>query len=258
MLVGTRSLWRRALDVDVNVAGVDADSESRPWSFQLMGSNIGAALTTLALILAGDAAVLYRFPDWFLAIDLPLLFVMSLPIGCFIWAFAAVLVSVDRIGQRTLELDPFPGDRTLGLEPIGSLVFGGFAVGATGAALFGLSQSPYLGEVLLVAAVVLLVAVALVLSMWRLHRQMVKAKKGYVDQARALYLAAYEPLRTDPSQETLEAQSRKLSAAESIEKRAESIHEWPIDDRTLARFAVVATGIITGVTLRVILTFAGL
>jgi hypothetical protein len=49
-----------------------------------------------------------------------------------------------------------------------------------------------------------------------------------------------------------------LSAAESIEKRAESIHEWPIDDKTLARFAVVATSIATGLVLRVILTAVGL
>jgi hypothetical protein len=258
MLLGTRTLWRRAQDVQLNVVGDVDVPDDEPWSFHLISSTVGALSVTFAIAVAVDVAALVRFPAWFEVYDFPFLFFMTLPVGCFIWAFAAVLVSVDRIGQLKLQLEPFPRDRTLGLKPIGRLVLVCLGYLITGAGLYFLAQGRYLLELLIVGAVSLIVAAITVLSMWRLHRQMVQAKDGYVENARVLYVAAYEPLKRDPSMATLEARSRMLSAAESIEKRAESIHEWPIDDKTLARFAVVATSIATGLVLRVILTAVGL
>ena len=45
------------------------------------------------------------------------------------------LLGLDRLGQERLSLDPFPQDTSLGLAPVGSLAFTGFALLLAGALL---------------------------------------------------------------------------------------------------------------------------
>ena len=81
----------------------------------------------------------------------------------------------------------------------------------------------------------LVLAVALALfatTLVRLHRQMVDVKARELAVARALYAEAFEPVRQAPTLETLQTQQPLLGAADSLEKRADAIHGWPIDQAT--------------------------
>jgi hypothetical protein len=169
-----------------------------------------------------------------------------------------VLFSVDRLGRRALALDPFPQDRTLGLRPVGSLVFTGFAIFAGASMLFLLFVAHYLTDIVIGISVFAFGICSFVLSMWRVHRQMAAAKKPYLDRARALYAEAYQPLRTDPTLTTLNKQAPLLGAAEGLEKRAESIFEWPIDDGMVRWLAVITTGVLTSLVVRGVFALFGL
>jgi hypothetical protein len=101
------------------------------------------------------------------------------------------------------------------------------------------------------------VLAALVVSFWRLHEQMVSSKARYLAEARRLLAEASEPFGRDPSLRTLEAQARRVAAAEAFEKRAEGILEWPIDEQIVTRTALIATGAVAGLIARVVATQLG-
>ena len=88
------------------------------------------------------------------------------------------------------------------------------------------------------------------LSMWRLHRQMAGAKVRFVGIAQGLYATAYEPLRSDQTATTLEAQASALAAAQALEERARNLLTWPIAQGTLRFIAVVVTGVVTSLVVR--------
>ena len=87
---------------------------------------------------------------------------------------------------------------------------------------------------------------------------MADVKASELAIARELYAQAYEPVRTAPRLEVLERQHRLLGAADALEKRAHAIHEWPIDEGTLARVITITTSVIAMTIARVILDPFGL
>jgi hypothetical protein len=56
----------------------------------------------------------------------------------------------------------------------------------------------------------------------------------------------------------LEEQRNFLGAADGLEKRAQSIQEWPIDDGTLARVVTIATSVVAVTIARLLLDPFGL
>jgi hypothetical protein len=96
------------------------------------------------------------------------------------------------------------------------------------------------------------------LSLLRLHRQMVDVKLSELGTARDLYAQAYEPLRAAPTLETLGRQQSLLAAADALEKRAHAIHEWPLDEGTVARVITITTSVIAIAAARLILDPLGL
>ena len=75
---------------------------------------------------------------------------------------------------------------------------------------------------------------------------------------RDLYAKAYEPVRRAATLEALGAQRNLLSAADGLEKRAKAIHDWPIDEGTLARVLTIATSVVAIAVGRLILDSLGL
>jgi hypothetical protein len=82
------------------------------------------------------------------------------------------------------------------------------------------------------------------LSLLGLHRQMVEVKASELAIARELYAQAYELVPRARTLEALEREHSLLGAADTLEKRAHAIHEWPIDEGTLARVITIATSVI--------------
>ena len=94
-----------------------------------------------------------------------------------------------------------------------------------------------------------------------LHRQLLAARRHYLDWAGQLYARAFEPIRSG-SLAALEEQAQALQAAEVIQRRAEAIQQWPFQQRRLAQIAgivgTVVTFVLTGIITRLIVVRFGL
>lgn len=188
---------------------------------------------------------------------LPFLALAVVPVMTFVWTYIRLLVGLDRLGRSRLALEPFPQDRSLGLGAVGSLAFSGFVLLA-GAAIPALATTGN-PTTFVVALIILGVNIPIFFrSMWGLHRQMSGAKARHVSQARALYAAAYAPLRIDASLEVLRNQAPVLDAARALEERAERLQAWPIDDGLIAIVGFIVAGVASGVVVRFIVLAAHL
>jgi hypothetical protein len=212
---------------------------------------------TLAISVVNTAGSIGRYGPSAIAI-VPLLALSLLPIMTFVWTYLQLLVGIDRLGRVPLALDAFPEDRSLGLSSVGSLAFTGFVI-LFAAAIPILVTSSYNVSTVAVSLLVVAIGVAMFfLSMGRLHRQMSEAKATYVAQTRAVFAEAYAPLRAKPSVKGLKAQASVLGVAQALAERAERIQEWPVDERMTAWVAIIATGVVTSVIVRLLLVAAGL
>ena len=184
--------------------------------------------------------------------------VVGIPLGTAVWVYVTLQTGLDRLGRGHLTLQPYRGDRSLGLRPVGRLAFTGFWMlfGIIGPLLLtGFTDLPglILGGVVLVAGLVLFFV-----SLRRLNRSMVAVKQREQEWALALYARAYEQLRDDASLQVLEQQASLLSAAEGLEKRAEHIQEWPFDEAVFARVVTIASSVAAVIIARLILDPVGL
>jgi hypothetical protein len=219
---------------------------------------LGPVLLTLATLGLASIGWTARFGPLATVAIVPLFGLTFLPIMTFVWTYLALLIGLDRLGRGRLSLDTFPQDTSLGLAPVGSLAFTGFALLLAGALPIAVSNADDLSTVV-VLLVVLGVSVALLfLSMWRLHRQMADAKARYVAQVRAAYADAYEPYREDESLATLEAQATALGAAQALDERARQIQEWPLDQRLVRILGFIVAAVASTIIGRfVLLLLAG-
>jgi hypothetical protein len=218
----------------------------------------GPVLLTAVVVVVNGAGLWDRYGALVMLILVPFVFVYILPIMSFVWTYLALLVSLDRLGRSRLALDLFPQDRTLGLGPVGALAFTGFALLFAAAIPILVTNSQNPSTVVVDLVVVIVSVLAFFLSMWRLHGQMASAKARYLAETRALYAAAYEPLRTARTVATLAAQSALLGTAQGLVERAESILAWPLEERLLATVISIGVGVVISLIVRFVLLAAGL
>lgn len=183
---------------------------------------------------------------------------IGLALWTFIWVYLNLQLGLHGLGLRHLSLKPYPGDRSLGLQPVGRLAFTAFwtFVALLAPVLLSSVQDRF---GLSIGLLVLLAGIAVFfLSLRRLNRQMVTAKQRELEWARDLYAQAFEPVREAGTLEALERQSSLLSAAESLEKRAERIQEWPFDEGMFARVVAISSTVVAAIVARLLLTPLGL
>lgn len=68
------------------------------------------------------------------------------------------------------------------------------------------------------------------LSLRRLHRRMVEVKRRELARVLRLYREAYADVGERPTPEELQRNVGLLAAAETLEKRAECIQQWPLEE----------------------------
>lgn len=214
---------------------------------------LGAAATAVAfgataLVEDGVVAALVRGITWL---------VVGAALWAYLWTYIALQVGLYRIGGVPVP-DDAKMDPGLGLRPLGDLAFTGLWI-----MLAWLVPLVYTGLTDLVGVALglgLLIAAltTFFLSLIRLHHRMVEVKSEELALARDLYAKAYEPVRRAPTLEALEAQRKLLSAADGLERRAKAIHDWPIDEGTLARVLTIATSVVAIAVGRLILDPFGL
>ena len=255
-LWGTERLARRLETLRATTANVLEGDTSEPFREvnHVAGPIVAAAATGVsfgvsALVADGWTSGLLRGATWF---------VLGVALWAFLWTYGCLQLGLDRLGREHLRTDAIRVDPTLGLRPLGGAAFMGLwmlLAWLVPVVLTGLPDAVgfAIGVIVLAGALA-----TFFLSLVRLHRQMVKVKETELAIARELYAEAYEPVRAAPTLEALERQHRLLSAADALEKRASAIHEWPVDEGTVARVITIATSVIAITVGRLILDPFGL
>lgn len=222
--------------------------------------NSGRAPLVMALVLTvlfgTDTAVL---TDWRIALaKAPFDFLVYLPLSVWVWSYLMLMVGLHRLGKRSLRLEAYSGDRSLGLRPVGRLAATGFWIFVANITPILLTNIPYgFGLVVGVAFFAAGIA-AFFASLYSLHRQMQGVRQQQLARVRDLYAQAYEPIRFQPDLVTLQAQAPLLSAAEALERRAEAIQTWPFSNLIFTRIVVLASGVLTSVIVKLVLRSIGL
>jgi hypothetical protein len=184
--------------------------------------------------------------------------VVGIPLWTAVWTYLVVQVGLARLGHGQLTLQPYSGDRSLGLRPVGRLAFTGFWMLLGVVAPLVLSTSYDIPAAIIGAAVLVTGVGLFFLSLRRLHRQMVSVKQQELDRTRGLYMEAYRQVRDQPTLAVLEQQAGLLKAAEALEKRAERIQVWPVEEGTIATVVAIASSVAAGIIGRLILQPVGL
>ena len=188
-----------------------------------------------------------------------LAFAAWLPVVTLAWVAGTILVGLHRLGGMPLRLKPFEVDRGLGLRRLGSLAFTPLLVYAAGVIPAVFIPGPtQLEDVVTNVGVLLFIVILLFASLTRLRRQLVAAKARHLAWARDLYVQALAPVRTVGSREALGAQAAELQAAESLERRAAAIQEWPFDEVILRSIVAIVTSVSTALVVRLVVSRLGL
>jgi hypothetical protein len=174
--------------------------EGRSLDRPIRGMDSIAGPIALTLALAGINLILVALEyGWRLALlNYPAEFLVELPLLTFFWVYASLLIGLNRLGRQRLNLEPTPGDRTLGLGPVGNLAFTGFWIFSLGFAPILIASATSTPTLVFNLAFFLIGFALFVLSLNRLHQQMAEAKRGHLVIARKLYADAYLPLLDKP------------------------------------------------------------
>ncbi len=233
-------------------------ADANSWPFRAVESVAGPVAVGLVMTVFFNPVDFVRYPDPRTAFLLPVMFAAWLPAETMLWFFGALLVGLNRLGRMPLQLVPFQEDRSLGLRPLGSVAFTGFVIFVVGVLPMGATQwhdpqGAIMHLVFFLGAVALFFA-----SLHRLHTQLVAAKASALQKAHHLYVEAFEPIQARWSLDITVEQSARLNAAESVERRAAAIQEWPLDEGLLARLAAIVTSVVGVILARLILSRFGL
>lgn len=207
------------------------------------------AFAVSAFLRDGWTSAMLRGATWF---------VIGIAIWTFLWTYASLHVGLDRLGRERLLPEAARVDPGLGLRPLGDVAFMGLWMLLAWMVPILLTGLPDIVGIAIGVVVLGGGLAAFFLSLFRLHRQMVAVKASELETARRLYAEAYEPVRSASSLEALDAQRQLLGAADALESRAGAIHEWPIDEGTVARVITIATSVVAITIGRLILDPLGL
>jgi hypothetical protein len=202
-----------------------------------------------ALVRDGWASGLIRGATWL---------VLGVAFWTFLWTYAWLQVGLVRLGRERVIPEAARVDPGLGLQPFGRLAFTGLWLLLIWLVPVVLTGLPDVVGIAIGIGVLGGALAAFLLSLYRLHRQMVEVKSRELALARRLYGEAYEPVHASRTLEALEQQRGLLSAADALERRAGAIHEWPVDEGIVVRIVTIATSVIAAIIGRLILEPVGL
>lgn len=216
----------------------------------LVASAVSAtAFAVAAFIRDGWESALLRGGTWL---------ILGIAFWTFLWTYASLQLGLNRLGDRRLRREAALIDPSLGLRPVGSVAFMGLWMLLAWLVPVVVTGLPDVPGVVIGAVVLAGALCAFFFSLWGLHRQMVAVREEELAVARELYSEAYEPMRAERTLETLDRQRQLLSAADALEKRAEAIHQWPIDQGTWAWVITLATSVVAITVGRFVVNTLGL
>ena len=235
--------------------GTEDAAGSRP--FQFVGSVAGPLLLSLIVNLVW-VTEFFRYPGLASATMFLLFFVGWLPANCALWVCVALFLELDKLGRRPLQLKPFHQDRSLGLDPLGKAAFSSFLLLAAVLLPYTIVAVRDVRSAAVALVYIFLATTFFFMSVYRLHRQLVAAKRHYLSRVRSLYAEALPPLESAWSLETVSAQSGHLYAVEVLQRQVADIREWPFNEALVARVAAIVTSVLGIIAARLILSRFGL
>jgi hypothetical protein len=222
--------------------------------FRGMASTQGPLALTLVFVTVTVWRTAVLGDPWAALLWLPVTLLVNLPLLTAVWVYLSLLLGLNRLGRRTLSLTAFPQDLSLGLGEVGRLAFTAFCIYGAGFAPVLLVNFANPIGLLLSLGLFLLGVLVFFGCLEGLHRQLLAARRHYLEWAGQLYVRAYEPIRFG-SLAALGEQAKALQAAEVIQ-------QWPFQQRRLAQIAGIAgtvvTFVMTGIITRLILVRFGL
>ena len=245
------AIWgsRRIAERLQALSGAAPFSEFNNIPAPLVGSlAMAVAFGITALVQDGVVAAVLRGVTWL---------VVGTALWGFLWTYVSLQLGLHRLGAEPIA-DDARVDPGLGLRPLGDVAFTGLWILLAWLVPLVLTGLPDVVGFAIGVGFLALALATFFLSLVRLHHRMVEVKSEELALARSLYAQAYLPVREAPTLETLEQQRNLLSAADALEKRAKAIHDWPIDEGTLARVLTVATSVVAITIGRLILDPFGL
>ena len=248
-LWGTSRIVRRVASLHNNGADDPFRGVRSAMGPLLLTAAAALAFAVSALVRDGWAAALLRGATWV---------VIGVALFTFLWTYASVLAGLDRLGRKPLAPNAARTDPSLGLRPLGDLAFMGLWMLLVMLVPVVLTGLPDVVGVVIGVLVLATALAAFFLSLLRLHRRMVEVKSGELAAARKLYAEAFEPVRREGTLDALDRQRQLLGAADGLEQHARAIHEWPIDEGTVARVLTIATSVVAITVARLILDPIGL
>lgn len=180
----------------------------------------------------------------YLAVSLLIL----LPEATALWVSVVGLLTIATLGRQPVP-GTFPEDRSLGLKSVGQLLtmlLFLYVVILTPALIFGTSR---LIDLLTVIGLFAFGVGAMLVAVWAIHVRMAAERTSAVAAARARYADAYRKATAQPNENT----ARRLEVSRMLLDGAESIHEWPFDERTQRIAGLLLSGVITGVVVRLVI-----
>ena len=242
------------------------DLAPRRHPFRHVGRLRGPLLLSALSVLSWELVDFVGSPSVATAFVMAAVFVGQLGISTFLWIYGVSLFGLDRIGRRTLHLEPFTTEPTLGLKPLGSLAFESFLLlAAAGTPPIAFVLGDVRGVVVGLGTVAIFAAL-FILSAYSLHRTLVAAKASHLQWAHGLVVAALASIEQhgrEPADEAaivavLGEARPALAAATEIERRALAIQEWPFDATIVRAVAAILTSVTAVVIARLLLSRLGM
>jgi len=237
--------------IDELVGAPTTDPRTHP--FRLMNSTIGPLLLCpLTASVWGYDLLRHPTPG---AITATLLLAIGwLPSNCAMWAIVTLFLGLDRLGRQELRLRAFHQDRSLGLAPLGQLASAAFTLFVVALVPFALATARDRQSTIYVLGHFAVGIAAFVLSLSRLHEQLMAARRRYLTHVRRLHAEAFAPVEAEWSLDALTAQTGRINAAKALEQHVGTIQRWPVGEAVMARMVAIGTSILTAVAVRLLVS----
>ena len=183
--------------------------------------------------------------------------ILGAALWTFLWTFVSLQLGLYRLGAEPIaeEARMDPG---LGLGPLGDAAFTALWILLAWLVPLVLTGLSDIVGFVIGGSVLAAVLATFFRSLVRLHHRMVEAKAKSSRSPATSMRRRTRPYGNARSLETLEQQRNLLGAADALEQRAKSIHDWPIDEGTFARVITIATSVVAITIGRLILDPFGL
>lgn len=210
------------------------------------------------------------FPAGYQAtLSFPLLVLAQVPwvypsffLGYFLWVWAYGMFKTYKLANSELKLEPFAGDRALGLKPFASASLSLTAVYMIFVAqfVFPLILIGYasLGFLMFYLTLFSLGLVFFILPLRILHKRLLQARSEELAWINQRYKQVMERIRSSSGDGIDSGTAGEITAIKEIQRDAQQIQKWPFDSGIVVRLTAIMLSAMAIILSRLVLNLLGL